>query len=113
MNKRYYIAIVATAALGMAVSMAPASAATTTPTTPTSTSSSSTSTKTTKSTKDKTQEETPAATLVSSESYDQPLPYHLKGGYVYTTSGLNKTLGAAKDFAKITWYAYKKAVIDR
>ncbi len=113
MNKRYYIAFVVTAALGVAASMAPVSAANTDPTTPTSTSSSSTSTKTTKTNKNKTQKEIPAASLVSSEDYDQPLPYHLKGGYVYTTSGLNKTLGAAKDFAKITWYAYKKAVIDR
>lgn len=110
MNKRFYITTAITAALGIAAIMAPGSAATTTPTTPTSTSSSSTKSK---STNDTTKKTIPAASIVSTEDYDQPLPYHLKGGYVYTTSGLNKTLGSAKDFAKVTWYTYKKAVIDR
>lgn len=121
MNKRFYIATAISAALGIAAFMAPAGAASTEPTTPTPTSSSSssssssagsTSSKTSTKSK-KTEKVIPPASLVSSESYDQPLPYHMKSGYVYTTSGLNKTLGSAKDFAKITWYTYKKAVIDR
>ncbi|MGF2385632.1 SGNH/GDSL hydrolase family protein [Lentilactobacillus otakiensis] len=110
MNKRFYIATAITAALGVAALMTPVHAAATDPTTPTSTSSSSTKSKTSK---DTTPKVIPAATIVSTEDYDQPLPYHMKSGYVYTTSGLNKTLGSAKDFAKITWYTYKKAVIDR
>ncbi|GAD16423.1 SGNH/GDSL hydrolase family protein [Lentilactobacillus otakiensis] len=110
MNKRFYIATAITAALGVAALMTPAHAAATDPTTPTSTSSSSTKSKTSK---DTTPKVIPAATIVSTEDYDQPLPYHMKSGYVYTTSGLNKTLGSAKNFAKITWYTYKKAVIDR
>lgn len=116
MKKHFYIATAVTAALGIAMFMAPANAASTDPTTTTPTSSSSSSSSTsTKSdaTKDKTKKVIPAATLVSTESYDQPLPYHMKSGYIYTTSGLNKTLGSAKDFAKVTWYAYKKVVIDR
>ena len=110
MNKRFYIATAITAALGVAALITPAHAAATDPTTPTSTSSSSTKSKTSK---DTTPKVIPAATIVSTEDYDQPLPYHMKSGYVYTTSGLNKTLGSAKNFAKITWYTYKKAVIDR
>nr|WP_252893046.1 hypothetical protein [Lentilactobacillus otakiensis] len=105
MNKRFYIATAITAALGVAALMTPAHAAATDPTTPTSTSSSSTKSKTSK---DTTPKVIPAATIVSTEDYDQPLPYHMKSGYVYTTSGLNKTLGSAKNFAKITWYTYKK-----
>lgn len=55
----------------------------------------------------------PDASLVSSTTVDEELPYHIEKGYVYTSSKLTKKAGSAKDFAKVTWYIEKKAVIDR
>ncbi|WP_283680409.1 SGNH/GDSL hydrolase family protein [Lentilactobacillus sp. Marseille-Q4993] len=53
------------------------------------------------------------AELVKTTEIEQPLPYHMKSGYAYTSSQLTHTLGSAKDLANTTWYTYKKAVIDR
>lgn len=113
MQKNIYIVAAIAATLGMTTLTATANAATKTnaPTSGTKTAaptkSSSTSTKTTQ------PKSIPAASLVKSTTVDEELPYHLNKGYVYTSPALNKPAGTAKDFAKVTWYTYKKAVIDR
>ncbi|WP_237047503.1 SGNH/GDSL hydrolase family protein [Lentilactobacillus curieae] len=53
------------------------------------------------------------AELVKTSEVDQELPYHLKSGYIYTSSTLQKQLGNVKTLGKTTWYVTKKGVIDR
>lgn len=112
MIKLRYMTIAIATLMGMSAStMVTSAAAKSTTPTATATSSSNKASSSKKTTK--TAKPIPAATLVKSTTVDEELPYHIEKGYVYTTSGLNKQAGSAKDFAKVTWYTEKKAVIDR
>ncbi len=112
--KKSYLAVTIAAFLGVSAVSVNANA-TAKATTPTKTSSSTTSTtkKSSSSASSSSTKVVAPATLVKSTDVDQELPYHLRAGYVYTSSSLTKTLGNVKTLGKTTWYTEKKAVIDR
>ncbi|MBU9790292.1 SGNH/GDSL hydrolase family protein [Lentilactobacillus sp. TOM.63] len=110
MHRKFYLVAALAASLGMA-GLTTTQAATAKTTTTTSTSTKTTSSK---ATKDKEQEDIkPASVINTTDLSDEPMPYHMKKGYIYSDSGLTKTLGSAKDFDNVTFYAYKKVTIDR
>ncbi|MCP9334392.1 SGNH/GDSL hydrolase family protein [Lentilactobacillus hilgardii] len=114
-NKRVIVITIA-ALLGMSTAVttqAASKAATPTKTTTSTPKSGQSSASSSKTTSSSTAKSIPAATLVSSTTVDEELPYHIEKGYVYTSSKLDKQAGPAKDFSKVTWYTEKKAVIDR
>lgn len=105
MNKKLYIVTAIAAVLGMAGTTTATYAAS---------SKSTTTSNSTKTTDNKTQKDIEPATVIkTTDLSDEPMPYHMKSGYVYTDSTLTKTLGSAKQFANVTWYVYKEALIDR
>jgi len=63
--------------------------------------------------KSKAKPEVKPAQIVQTYDIDQPLPYHLKAGYVYTSSTLQKQLGNVKTLGTTTWYVTGAAKIDR
>ncbi|GAY72009.1 hypothetical protein NBRC111893_155 [Lentilactobacillus kosonis] len=63
--------------------------------------------------KTKAKPEVKPAQIVQTYDVDQPLPYHLKAGYVYTSSTLQKQLGNVKTLGTTTWYVTGAAKIDR
>lgn len=82
--------------------------AATTKATPTSTSTAKQPNATKTNQKDDQDDVKPATVVKTTDLSDEPMPYHMKSGYIYSDSGLTKTLGSAKDFANVTFYAYKK-----
>lgn len=116
MIKTRYLAVAIAALLGMSADITVQAASKTA--TPSKSAASVTKSKNSSSSSVKTstssvKETIPDASLVSSTTVDEELPYHIEKGYVYTSSKLTKKAGSAKDFAKVTWYIEKKAVIDR
>lgn len=112
MFKKVYIVAALAATMGVADLSSTAHAATT-KATPTSTSTAKQPNATKTNQKDDQDDVKPATVVKTTDLSDEPMPYHMKSGYIYSDSGLTKTLGSAKDFANVTFYAYKKVTIDR
>lgn len=114
MIKTRYMTVVMAVLLGMSMTITTRAASkATVPSKTTTTATSKQSSSSAKASSSSIKKTIPAASIVSSTTVDEELPYHIEKGYVYTSSKLNKQAGSAKDFSKITWYTEKKAVIDR
>ncbi|MFD1124634.1 SGNH/GDSL hydrolase family protein [Lentilactobacillus raoultii] len=114
MIKTKYMTVAMAVLLGMSMTITTRAASkATVPSKTTTTATSRQSSSSTKASSSSIKKTIPAASIVSSTTVDEELPYHIEKGYVYTSSKLNKQAGSAKDFSKVTWYTEKKAVIDR